>query len=183
MPSQSTHLSLQTALDVAGLKASETDLGLPLSEPGSPRRPRSDILLVDRNNSFGTWTVPSLTSLFRGARVAPDLQQYPPDYVPVFAFIEQRVVSWAQATRTPTDSEMEEVYSNLRRRPDGRSLNATHDAVWQIAAFTLGEFELSAAEFDASFGQLAKSARRWKLGSTSREYLPALAKMFKPPAR
>ena len=78
---------------------------------------------------------------------------------------------------------MEDVYANLRRRPDGRSVSATHDAVWQIAAFTLGEFELSAAEFDAVFGQLTRSVRRWKLGNTSREYLAGLRTMFKAAPR
>ena len=83
--------------------------------------------------------------------------------------------------RPPTDAEMEEIYANLRRRPDGRSLGAAHDSVWQIAALTLGSFPLSAAEFDAIFTRLTRSVRNWKTGPTTRNYHAGMEKMFAGP--
>jgi len=69
---------------------------------------------------------------------------------------------------------MEEIYSALRRRPDGRSLGPMHDFLWQVAALTLGMHEVSAAEFEAIFGQLERSVREWALRPVSRNYVDYL---------
>jgi hypothetical protein len=65
---------------------------------------------------------------------------------------------------------MEEVFALLRRRPDGRGINRTHDFVWQVAALLLGTHVVSAAEFEALCSRLARSARTRAQRPVSRNY-------------
>lgn len=179
MLSESLHPSLQAALTEGGLDPQKFNIGIPmLGERRAARPARSDVFLVGEGSLFVTWKVASLSALYRGNRRPPDLKDYPPEYVPVFAAIERRVWFGSRIERPATDGELEEIYSNLRRRPDGRSLGAMHDAIWQVAALTLGMFPLSEAEFEGVFGRLCKSARQWKESPTSRNYLAGLARMF-----
>lgn len=121
------------------------------------------------------WTVGSLSELFRGEQVPPpDLQQYPPEYVPCFYFIESHLLMLCDAIGDRTDQEMEEVYAALRRRPDGRSLSPIHDFMWQVSALLLGKYALSAAEFEGIMETLLSSARRWGLRPVSRFYVDYL---------
>jgi len=69
---------------------------------------------------------------------------------------------------------MEEIYAMLRRRPDGRSLGAVHDFLWQVSALLLGTQVLSAVEFEALIGALERSTRRWALRPVSRNYVAYL---------
>ncbi len=125
------------------------------------------------------WNVPSLRNLFRGDAQPPaDLDRYPKNYVPYFVFIESRVFNFFEIDGAKTDQEMEKVFNALRRRPDGRSLNLLHDAVWQIAALLLGKYPLSEAQFIGIVGQLEKSARRWSQAPVSRNYANLLKKAF-----
>jgi hypothetical protein len=68
------------------------------------------------------------------------------------------------------DAEMLEVFSALRRRPDGRSLGFVHDYMWQAAALMLGITPLSQAEFEAILSRLERSCRTFEMGPTSRNY-------------
>ena len=65
---------------------------------------------------------------------------------------------------------MEDIYASMRRRPDARSLNPTHDYVWQVTALLLGTHAVSEAEFEGIFGALLRSARRWSQRPVSRNY-------------
>ena len=69
-------------------------------------------------------------------------------------------------------------YSMLRRRPDGRSLGAVHDFLWQVTALLLGTQILSAAEFEALIGALVRSTRKWGLRPVSRNYVAYLHQTF-----
>jgi hypothetical protein len=77
-----------------------------------------------------------------------------------------------------SDQEMEDVYAELARRPDGRSLNVAHDVVWHLAALLLGRVVLSEAEYTALIGAMAHSVRRWAERPISRNYLCYLRKVF-----
>lgn len=121
------------------------------------------------------WSVPNLRDLFRGDTKPPaDLPQFPPKYVPHFATIEQPLLELCDDIGDRSDQEMEEVFSALRRRPDGRSIGFTHDCVWQAAALLAGMTPVSAAEFEGLFDALTGSARRWGLRPISRNYLDFL---------
>ena len=125
------------------------------------------------------WQVPALGDLFRGSKLPPpDMDHYPEEYAPHFFFIENHVLTLCQAKGDRTDQEMEEIYSMLRRRPDGRSLGAVHDFLWQVSALLLGTQVLSAAEFEALAGALERSARKWALRPVSRFYVAYLHQSF-----
>jgi hypothetical protein len=125
------------------------------------------------------WHVPSLRALFRGSQPAPaDIKYYPPEYADHFWFIEKHVLTLCKAKGDPPDQEMEEVYSALRRRPDGRSLGATHDFFWQVLALWLGSRVVSEAGYEAVVGQLVRSVRGWALRPISRNYATYLHGTF-----
>jgi hypothetical protein len=65
----------------------------------------------------------------------------------------------------------------LRRRPEGRSLGATHDYLWQVAALLLGRYALSGPEFEALMRALERSTRKWALRPISRNYVGYLRRM------
>jgi hypothetical protein len=125
------------------------------------------------------WQVPALSDLFRGSRTPPpDMDHYPEEYTPHFFFIENHVLTVCEAKGDRTDQELEEIYAMLRRRPDGRSLGAVHDFLWQVSALLLGTQVLSAAEFEALVGTLEHSARKWALRPVSRFYVAYLHQTF-----
>ena len=127
-----------------------------------------------------TWEVPALAGLFRGNGIPPnDIEHYPPDYFPHFFFIEKHFLTLCDACKDRTDQEMEDIYSALRRRPDGRSLGAVHDFMWQVAALLLGSHAVSAAEYNALLGALVRSTRKWALRPVSRNYVAYLRRHFR----
>jgi hypothetical protein len=136
------------------------------------------VAVSDGKKAVG-WPVPSLAELFRGDRLPPpDIDHYPPDFGPLFFFIETQFLTLCDLIGDRTDQEMEEVYSALRRRPDGRSVSATHDFIWQVVALLLGRYPLSAAEFEGIVGALLRSTRKWGLRPVSRYYVAYLRDTF-----
>jgi hypothetical protein len=134
---------------------------------------------VHDGNKMARWQVPVLSELFRGSKPPPpDMGHYPEEYTPHFFFIENHVLTVCEAQGDRTDQEMEEIYSMLRRRPDGRSLGAVHDFLWQVSALLLGTQVLSAAEFEALIGALEHSTRKWGLRPISRNYVAYLHRTF-----
>jgi hypothetical protein len=128
-------------------------------------------------NKMVRWPVPALSELYRGSQTPPaDMDHYPEAYTPHFFIIENHVLTVCEAIGDRSDQEMEEIYSMLRRRPDGRSVGAVHDFLWQVAALLLGTHVLSAAEFEGLIGALERSTRRWALRPVSRFYTAYLHK-------
>ena len=100
------------------------------------------------------------------------MERYPAQYVPFFYRIEHNVFRYCRTMDlNPVDAEFLDIYSQMRRRPDGRSCSDLHDVVWQSAALVLGLRPWSEAEYTAVFGQLARSARHFKIGPASRNYI------------
>ena len=132
---------------------------------------RHRIILVDKKDRPCEWRVPCLSELFRGNKTPPRLEQYPPEYTPVFYFTEHHMLTADSATGGKLrDREMEEIYRSIRRRPDGRSLGPVHDFLWQVAATVLALRPLSQAEHEEIFGRLARSCSNFAFGATSRNY-------------
>lgn len=164
--------SLQAVVESADLEPAKLVVGLKGIRKGQVELADRHTVIVSDGNKIGTWIAPSLAELFRGDQLPPaDLEHYPPEYVPYFFFIESQFLALCQAIGDRTDQEMEEIYSNLRRRPDGRSLGISHDFIWQVLALLLGKHVLSAAEFEGLIGALLGSARRWGLRPVSRFYV------------
>jgi len=150
--------------------------------------PEGRIRLSDRKSvrvfdgeRLAHWSVPSLRELWRGKQLPPvKLDRYPRDYCGYFYFLEKHLLNLSDARSANdtlgdlTDQEIEDVYSALRRRPDGRSLGSTHDFLWQVSALMLGTRAISPAQFEAILGQLEHSVRRWALRPVSRYYVQFL---------
>ena len=171
--------SLREVIDAKGLDAENLTVPLQADGQGNIRVENRSTVPIFDGKKAASWTAPSLRALFRGSQTPPsDMDHYPPQYAPIFYFLENHVVTVCAARGDRTDHEMEQIYSTLRRRPDGRSLGEVHDFLWQVAALMLGRHRLSEAEFDAILGQLARSARKWAEGPTSRNYVEFLRQSF-----
>ncbi len=169
--------SLSAAAGEYGVDMPKLRLSIPFGESGEETSiDRHEVTASDGTaNLF--WRVDSLRPLFRGDRRPPpdnEMAHYPTEYVMFFYRIERNVLLFSSVTRDPTDAQFVDVYSQMRRRPDGRSTGPLHDVVWQAAALALGLRPWSEAEFTAVFGQLARSARHFKMGSASRNYMTYL---------
>jgi len=69
-----------------------------------------------------------------------------------------------------TDQEVEEIFSALRRRPDGKGTGQLHDLLWQVAALLLATRVMSEAEFTALFGFMAHLVKSMARKPVSRNY-------------
>jgi hypothetical protein len=131
-------------------------------------------VMLTSGKDFWSWDVASLSSLFRGDRQPPVLGDYPEAYNDSFILFDLHVLEISKFFGDRRDTEMREIYSTLRRRPDGRSLGFVHDYLWQAAALVLGTRPLSQAEFEAILARLERSCRTFELGPGSRNYVAAL---------
>ena len=122
---------------------------------------RRSISLTD-GKEFWFWETESLRALFRGNKQPPALGVYPEAYNDAFILFDLHVLEISKVFGDRRDAEMKEIYSALRRRPDGKSLGFVHDYIWQAAALVLGT------------RQLERSCRTFELGLTSRNYVASL---------
>lgn len=131
---------------------------------------RHCVALTD-GKEVAVWPVSSLGELFRGRRVPPaQMDHFPEEYDPHFYLIEQHFLKLCDALGDRPDQEIEQIYSLLRRRPEGKSLGPAHDFMWQTAALLLGTHCLSQAEFESIYAALESSTRKWGLRPVSRNY-------------
>lgn len=118
--------------------------------------------------------VVSLRALFRGeGQLVIDRTDFKDEYIPFFVPIEQTLVEIMDdlPRECITDDKFVEVYSAMRRRPDGKSSGYIHDVVWQLTARFLIAHVCSQNEFEACFRRLEQSARTWRVSPTSMNYL------------
>jgi len=134
---------------------------------------RHSLSLTD-GKEFWFWETDSLRALFRGNRQPPVLGDYPEAYNDSFILFDLHALEISKFFGDRRDAEMKEIYSMLRRRPDGKSLGYVHDYMWQAAALVLGTRPLSQAEFEAIMARLERSCRTFELGPSSRNYVAAL---------
>ena len=134
---------------------------------------RRSLSLTD-GKEFWFWETDSLRDLFRGDRRPPVLGDYPETYNDSFIVFDLHVLEISKFFGDRRDAEMREIYSVLRRRPDGKSLGFVHDYIWQATALVLGTRPLSQAEFEAIMARLERSCRTFEQGPASRNYIAAL---------
>ena len=167
--------SLRDVITAHGLDAGKLTVPVEADNQGRIRVKNRHSVPLHEGKEIVYWRVASLRGLFRGSQPPPaGMDRYPEKYCGHFFFIEKHLLTVCEEEGDRTDQEMEEIYSALRRRPDGRSLGPMHDFLWQVAALTLGMHEVSAAEFEAIFGQLERSVREWALRPVSRNYVDYL---------
>lgn len=172
--------SLAIPVEKFGLNPDKLTVAVEMNGRGEIRVYDKHSVPITDGTRMTAWKVPALAGLFRGDKVPPkDMDHYPPAYSAHFYFIEKHLLTLSEGGKVPTDQELEEIYSALRRRPDGRSLGPLHDFMWQVAALLLGRHAVSAAEYEALFDTLTRSARKWALKPVSRNYLDFLRKTFR----
>lgn len=138
---------------------------------------RASIVLTDGTKSC-VWETDSLRALFRGNAQPPHLGDYPEAYNGSFSMLDIHAIEISRFLGDRRDEEMLEIYSTLRRRPDGRSLGFVHDYMWQVAAIILGTRPLSQAEFEAIMSRMERSCRTFRMGPTSRNYVRAMRRTY-----
>ncbi len=135
---------------------------------------REDIAVVYEDKSF-EWHNDSIRALFRGNHIPPDLKEYPPEYDFFFYRIESQIILLSEHLEHELcDVDFEEIFSAMRRRPDGRRINLMHDVVWQAASLNMALSPCSESEYTAIFMRLEQSARTFNLGRSSKNYLSYL---------
>lgn len=162
-----------TPLDLKKVILAAIPVKNPEEYPLIPEIDRHSLILSDGKN-FCFWEANSLQSLFRGNKQPPVLGNYPEAYNDSLLLLDMHALEISRLFGDRRDAEMREVYSILRRRPDGKSLGFVHDYMWQAAAFILGTRPLSQAEFEAIVARLERSCRTFEMGPTSRNYVTAL---------
>ena len=125
------------------------------------------------------WQHDSIRALFRGNRIPPDMEKFPPEYQFFFFRIEEPIATFSKHQELAlNDAAFEEIFSAMRRRPDGRRINLMHDLIWQAAALAMALRPCSEAEYAAMFHRLEKSARTFNKGRNSKNYLWYLREHF-----
>lgn len=169
-----------SALQAAGIPTTwEDDAPVIYIErtPEGPVAPATGPITVAYNDQRAQLTFKPLRELFTGDRKAPDLSGEPPrEYQRFIALVELAVLNFCAASqRVESDQEMERVFSQLRRRPDGRDPNKMLGYVRAAFQLYMSVHDVSQAQFEAVIGRLIRSTRTFSEGHISRNYLATLA--------
>lgn len=170
--------SLKAVVEKNQLDVTQLKVAFPANEEEEVFITNRQHIFLESEGRIGEWDVNSLRDMFRGSREPPNMERYPEEYVLLFYKIESNVLTACEGISDITDDEIESIYNAMRKRPDGRSGSVMHDVVYQSAALLLGMQPLSQYEFEAIFGQLARSVRNWKQGQVSRNYVNYLRNTF-----
>lgn len=177
------HESLKAVVKKGRLRPVKMSVGIPVKEESGQvlEEGRNSIFISDGKN-VGLWSVDSLSSLFRGDEPAPsgdEISMHSLGFAPLFFEIESGLKLFlSESQHPPTDGALLEVFSALRRRPDGRSLGLLHDFVWMNVAFMLGKYRCSESLYTAIMKRMEQSVRMFKTGMSSRNYMNTIQNTF-----
>ena len=125
-------------------------------------------------------TLKSVSQLWTGTAVPPDLSRTPPpEYHPFFLLLETTAANYCAATgKAETDDEFARLFRQLRRRPDGDDPHPLFSYLRGAVRLYQSLRDVSQAEFEAVLNRLHQSAK-WHsshVGSTRyhREVLKGL---------
>jgi len=136
---------------------------------------RTELILVqdgeDKKQSV-ILHVSSLRELFRGNAAPGEFKDYPDEYIPFFATVEEMLVDEFRFCRDNpiSDDQFIEVYSVMRRRPDGKSIGLLHDLVWQMCAYFMLLRRCSQGEFESCIQKLERGVRKFHMDHRSHNY-------------
>ena len=148
-----------------------------VSEVGRPM-PLSDEVPVESGGKFAIVGLRSIPRLFTGAVRPPSFAHGPTDeYLPFFAVIEVTAVGYTRSVgRAEYDEEMERLYRQLRRRPDGTDSNPLFSYLQAAARLYMSLRDVSRDEFEAVAQRLSVSARHFAAGPSSTNYLRSVGR-------
>ena len=135
---------------------------------------RTELAIVQKGDKFNPVVihVTSLRELFRGDNAPGIFHEYKEEYVPFFWHIETMFYErmCLGDTTVYRDTELVDVYSAMRRRPDGRSIGLLHDMIWQRCAFFMLCIRCSQQEYESCMHRLEHSAKTFRLSIASHNY-------------
>jgi len=163
-----------------------TGISIPIQVPDNDDS-REPIPLEDQIYSLsGEIIVPGLwlkkiPDLFTGHRQPPSFKHGPTiEYVHFFSIIELTVIDFCAATkRIERDVEIERLYNLLRRHPAGKDPNPLFSYIQGAARLYMSLRDVSQAEFEGVASRLARSAKTFSEGPTSRNYFDIIGKSFR----
>lgn len=171
----SATLAQLSATEAAPLELVNWSVMLPTDDAGRPAA--SDAPFMVRRGSAPGLELHALgdaplRSLYRGGRVVAEFGSTPPsEYDMVFAFIERPLALFAASSAQPVrDQDFEKLFTELRRRPDGRYQSPLYRYFQAILRALLLLRPTSESELDAVLRRLARSARTFSEGATSTHY-------------
>ena len=143
-------------------------------------------IILSRKEDDGDYlkmAVPSLQELFRGDYDPGTLEDTENiKYMYIITVLEPHWISRANlgVIEIPKDETMYEVYTQLRRRPDGKpgQNESLHAVIWQCLAFLAGIIEISEAEYVAIVGRLARSASTFRTSYSSTNMFTHLLPLY-----
>lgn len=118
--------------------------------------------------------------LFAGDAQPPDFSQGPtPEYQLVFLLVERTALDYCRvAGKAERDMEFHRIYAHLRRRPDGQYPHPLFSHLRAAMRLAMSLRDLSQAEYEGIVGRLSRSAKRFSMGETSRNYIGVLEQTF-----
>lgn len=135
------------------------------------------------DEEFFILEVPSIRELFRGNRNPGSLGNTTDvKYMYIITYVETQWIALVNGEflDVPRDMTMKEIYSQLRRRPDGSSHNtdAIYSVIWQCLAFLTGVMEISEAEYTAILSRLVRSASTFYTSAASKNMYERLLNVY-----
>jgi len=136
---------------------------------------RTHLIFVQEGQENGPileLSVNSIRELFRGDIKPGEFEDYKEEYIPFFYNIERMLVEVFPFYREKpfSDDNFIDVYSTMRRRPDGKSLGYLHDLVWQDTAYFLLLHRCSQWEYESCFQRMERGVRKFHMNFSSHNY-------------
>jgi len=174
---------LIATLESAGLDTSlatgSAHVHIVVDERGSIVPLRGQIALVV-GEQLVSLTLRPLSESFTGNVEPPSFANGPtPKYLPFFALLERTVIEYCRAARRREyDEELERLYRQLRRRPDGEDKNPLFAYIQAAARVYVSLVDTSRAEFDAVLNRLSRSASHFRTSPMSTNYCAVVGDSF-----
>jgi len=151
-----------------------------VSEDNAPEPLEEEVFVLSGKVVVPKVKLKKISDLFSGNRQPPDFRHGPTnEYMLFFTLIERMAINFCTSTRrVERDVEFERLYNLLRRRPDGSDFNPLFSYLQGIVRLYMSLRDVSQAEFEAVASRLARSAKTFSEGPTSKNYHDLALKKF-----
>jgi hypothetical protein len=153
------------------------NIPIQLTEEGEVEGPGEVVMLLSGDVPVPV-TLKKISELYVGSTVPPDFSRGPaPGYEMFFLLIERTVAQFCRITgSTPYDTEFEELYRRLKRRPDETGGAPMLAYIRAAVRLYMSLRDVSRAEFEAVATRLARSARAFALSESSTNYVKTISR-------
>jgi hypothetical protein len=156
-------------------------IGIEVTDRGEPV-PLGDRVMIFTQLEEPLFVFPKpITALFAGSTIPPDFSRRPtPEYMPFSCLIELTAAnSCSSARKDETDQEFQRLYRRLWKRPESSDSNPLFSYLQGAVRLYMSLRDTSRAEFEAIAARLAKSAKTFSMGDTSRNYFNSIMRLIR----